>query len=327
MKPIHATGWCHARRRRAQAGLTLVEMMVAMTIGLVIVAALSAVFVGSSHTRREVQASADAIENGRYAVDLLDRELAQTGFLGTLAAPTGNTVDVCSTAIATWADSLEVHAVGLNNADADPACVARKAGTDAIFVQRASTCSVGEAQCEPESAANAYLQVSECGPEYSVTPFVLAVGSAASFTLKTKDCAGAVAGKRKLIRRLYYVSADDVLSYVDLGLGGASAPVPLVEGVEQMQLSYAFDADGDGTAECFASTLAGCAGAQWPQVVGVRMWLLARSDATSRNTAAAMQFEMDDTTVDVPASASGNFKRRVYTTYIPFATPKSRREQ
>jgi len=328
MNPVMATTSRRSRGRRAQRGLTLVETMIAMVIGLVIVAAMAALFVGSSHSRREVQSSADVIENGRYATDVLDRELSQAGFLGTLATPTGNTVALCSTAIADWENSLEVHAVGLNNADADPACLARKAGTDAIFIQRASTCEVGDAACEAESASNGYLQVSECGPEYGVTPFVVAAGgTAASFPLKTKDCAAAKAGKRKLIRRIYYVSAADVLSYVDVSLGGVSAPVALVEGIEQMQFSYAFDADGDGTAECFASTLAGCAGAQWPQVVGVRLWLLARSDVASRNNAAATQFVMDDTTVNVAASATGNLKRRVYSSYIPFVTPKSRREQ
>ncbi|MDT3678179.1 MAG: PilW family protein [Burkholderiaceae bacterium] len=327
MKPILALRARLPAPRRSQAGLTLVETMIAMAIGLVIVAALSAVFVGSSHSRREVQSSADTIETGRYAADLLARELSAAGFLGTLVKPVGTTVAICSTAVADWSDSLAVHAVGLNNGEADPACFARKPGTDAIFVQRASTCTAGSPGCEAESAANAYLQVSECGSEYGVTPSVLAVGGdSSSFTLKTKDCAAATAAKRKLIRRAYFVSAADVLSYVDLGLAGPSAAVPLVEDVEQLQFSYAFDADGDGTAECFASTLAGCVGAEWPQVVGVRVWVLSRSESTSRNAAAAMQFVMDDTTIDVPASASGNLKRRVYTTYVPFVTPKSRRE-
>lgn len=304
----------------------MVEVTVALAIGLVIVAAMSALFVGNSHSRREVQLSADVIENGRYAIDLMNRELSQTGFYGPLVAPTGTTVAICSVALADWGASLAVHAVGLNNADADPACLSRKAGTDAIFVQRASTCAVGDAQCEAESASQAYLQVSECGPEYSSTPFVVAAGGSSSLTLKSKDCAAATADRRKLIRRIYYVSANEVLSYVDVRLDGVSDPVSLVEDVEQLQISYAFDANGDGTAECFAATLAGCVGADWTQVVGARLWILARSDTASRNTAGTTQFVMDDTTVNVAASSSGNFKRRVYSTYIPFVTPKSRRE-
>lgn len=311
---------------RRQRGLTLVELMISMTIGLVILAAMTAIFVGSSASRREVQLSADVIENGRYATDLLARELSQAGFVGTLAQPVGTNLSICSVDLADWADSLAVHAVGINNDEADPGCVVRKAGTDAIFMQRASTCAVGEAACEAEAATNAYLQVSECGPEYSTTPFVVAVGGG-SFPLKDKDCGGVLAEKRKLIRRFYYVDGNDVLTRVDILPGGPSAAAPLVEGIEQMQVSYGFDADGDGTADCFAAKPAGCAGGQWPQVVGAKVWLLARSDASSRNTGAAMQFVMDDVTLDVPAVSAGNVKRRVYSTYVPFVTPKSRREQ
>jgi type IV pilus assembly protein PilW len=317
-----------ACRRRGQRGLTLVEMMVAMVVGLIMLASMSAVFVGSSQSRRELQVSAQVLENGRYALDLLNRELSQTGFYASLSKPAGATIAPCSVAVADWADSLAVHVVGFNNAEASPPCLVRKPGTDAIFVQRASTCAVGEAQCEAESAANGYLQVSECGPEYSTTPFVVAAGgAAASFALKTRDCAAATAAKRKLIRRIYFVGADDVLSYVEIGLGGASAAVPLVEDVEQLQFAYAFDGDADGTPDCFAATLGGCAGAQWDQVIGARIWVLSRSETPSRIADAATQFVMDDTVVSVAANSSGNLKRRVYSSYVPFVTVKSRREQ
>lgn len=309
-----------------QLGLTLVELMISLTIGLIILATMTAIFAGSSASRREVQLSADVIENGRYGLDVLAREVSQAGFLGALSAPAGVTVAVCSTALSDWQASLAVHAVGINQDEAAPACIARKAGTDAIFIQRASTCAVGEAQCEGESAAAAYLQVSTCGSEYSTTPLVVEMGGG-SFPLHDKNCAAALAEKRKLIRRFYFVDTSDVLNQVDILPGGAAAAVPLVEGIEQLQASYAFDADGDGTPECFASKLSGCGGAQWSQVVGARIWLLARSDATSHNTGAAMQFVLDDATVDVAASSSGNLKRRVYSTYIPFVTPKSRRER
>lgn len=305
-----------------QRGLTLVELMVSLVAGLLLLVAMSAVFVGSSTSRREVELSADVIENGRYGIDVLTRELSQAGFYGPLDAPTGATVDLCSTTKTEWADSLTIHVAGLNNATVDPACLTRKAGTDAVLVQRASTCVVGEAACEAESASNGYIQVSECGPEYSGgAKFVLEPGGDATpFVLQTRTCDGAKAPKRKLIRRIFYVSADDVLSYVDVRLDGVQPPVALADNIEQMQLEYAVDADGDGTAESFASVPA-----NWAQVIGVRVWLLARSTAPSKNTGGAIDFVMADTTHSV-AAASSNLKRRVYQTYIPFVTPKSRRE-
>lgn len=305
-------------------GVSLIELMVSLAIGLVLVIALSALFVNSSTLRREVDLSAEVIENGRYGLDVLSRELSQAGFYGPLTLPVGSTALPCSTTLSDWADSLAVHVVGVNNAAVGPGCFVRKADTDAVFVQRASTCSVGEAGCEAEAVNNAYLQVSECGSEYLTKPFVVgAGGDATAFTLQTKACDGTKAPKRKLIRRIFYISPANVLSYVDVTLANVSAPVALVDNIEQMQLEYAVDDNGDGTPDSFSSTPA-----DWTQVIGVRVWLLARSTGSSANTKNAMDFRMGDlpaSSVSVGAAAT-NPKRRVYSTYIPFVTPKMRRE-
>ena len=314
----------HAVGATAQHGVSLIELMVSLAIGLVLVIALSALFVGSSTLRREVELSAEVIENGRYGLDLLGRELSQAGFYGPLTLPTGSTAAPCSTTLSEWADSLSIPVIGVNNAAADPGCIARKPDTDAIFIQRASTCRVGEAGCEAENAGNAYLQVSECGTEYSAKPFVVgAGGDAATFALQTKACDGTHAAKRKLVRRLFYVSPTNVLSSVDITLAGASAPVALVDNIEQMQLEYAIDDNADGTPDAFSSTPA-----DWTQVIGARLWLLARSTGASANTRNAMDFHLGDlppSSVSVLAAGT-NPKRRVYSTYIPFVTPKLRRE-
>ena len=309
------------RVRALERGLTLVELMVAMTIGLLLIAATTAMFANSSQVRRQIESSADVIENGRYGLDVLTRELSLAGYYGTLGAPTGSTVSVCSTDPVVWAASLAVHAVGLNNATADPSCLNRKSGTDAIFVQRASTCTTADAgNACGENANNAYLQVSECGDEYTITPFIVAKGNDAALKLQTRACDGTKAEKRKLIRRIYYIDTADVLSYVDVTLAGMTQPVPLVENIEQMQVEYAVDSNNDSTPDSFSATPA-----DWTGVTGLRVWLLARSADKSTQAAKALTIQISDTIVDVPDAAT-NFKRRVYSTYIPFMTPKSRRE-
>jgi type IV pilus assembly protein PilW len=312
----------HAASPARQRGLTLVELMVAMTIGLVIVAATTGIFVNSSAMRRQIESSADVIESGRYALDLLSRELSQTGYYGTLSSPTGTTVpDPCTTDVAAWANSLAVHVFGVQGADPNPACLGnRKAGTDAVFIQRASTCTTAEGGTCAENDKNGYIQVSECGDEYSLTPFVVAKGTDAALKLQTRACDGTKAEIRKLIRRTYYVSTADVLSYVDVTPLGAQPEVKLIENVEQMQIEYAVDTDSDGTPDEFKT-----APADWSQVIGLRVWVLARSTDTSTNTKNALTIQMSDTKIDI-AAAAANFKRRVYSTYIPFTTPKSRRE-
>lgn len=341
-------------RCRHQRGLTLIELMIALVIGLLIVAAMSVLFAGSSRSRNEIELSAEVNENGRYALDVLSRELSQTGFYGSLVKPTAAVSPIVTPAetatamcltglvnLGAWQDSLTYYVLGLGsaagaNTDADPSCIARKAGTDALFIQRASTCAVGDPDCLAESNADAYLQVSECGSEYSATPIVLAQGGsgASTFKLQTKTCAGTPAPKRKLVRRIYYVSPANALSYQDIPLNGAlPAPVVLVENIEQMQIEYAFDTGtpADGTPDVFAPAPnpppALPPNTDWTQVIGVRIWLLARSSDPSQNTKNAASFVLGaDTTVSVAAKAAGNPKRRVYSTYISFVTPKARRE-
>lgn len=346
---------------RSQQGLTLIELMVALVIGLLIVAAVSLLFAGSSRSRQQLESTAEVSENGRYAIDVLSRELAQTGFYGSLVAPIAATTKIptdmtvaaamCLTGaanIATWQDSLSYYALGLGSAaganiDANPSCLTtRKAGTDAIFVQRASTCAVGDADCPAESATNAYLQVSECGTEYSATPIVLGQGSNRSpsapppdpFKLQTKKCDGTRAPLRQIVRRIYFISAANMLSYQDIPLSGALPdPVVLAENIEQMQFEYAFDTStpADGTPDIFAAVPnpapAPAPNTDWTQVVGVRVWLLSRSTDSSNTTGNAADFVLGaDTTVHFDANSAGNPKRRVYSTYISFVTPKARRE-
>lgn len=339
--------------RRQQRGLTLIELMIALVIGLLIVAAVSILFAGSSRARQEIESSAEVNEGGRYGLDVLSRELSQTGFYGSLVTPQAATTPIpsgtmtvanamCLTGIANlgaWQDSLIYYVLGLGSAaganiDADPTCITRKAGTDAIFIQRASTCAVGDPGCPAESNADAFLQISECGTEYSATPLVLAQGSsgASTFNLQTRACDGTAAPKRKLVRRIYFISAANALSYQDIPLVGALPPaVVLAENIEQMQIEYAFDTNSDGTPDVFAAAPnpppAAAPNTDWTQVIGVRIWLLARSSDPSQNTKNAATFVLgSDTTVSVAANAAGNPKRRAYSTYISFVTPKARRE-
>ncbi|HKF97945.1 MAG TPA: prepilin-type N-terminal cleavage/methylation domain-containing protein, partial [Steroidobacteraceae bacterium] len=58
-------------RRHVASGYTMVELLVSMTIGLIILAALVTVFAGNSRERGEIERSNEQTENGRYALQLL----------------------------------------------------------------------------------------------------------------------------------------------------------------------------------------------------------------------------------------------------------------
>lgn len=63
-------------------GFTLLELMVAMTISLFILAALAAVVIGTSSTNRTRDRASELQVNGRYALDQIRRDLQHAGFLG-----------------------------------------------------------------------------------------------------------------------------------------------------------------------------------------------------------------------------------------------------
>lgn len=71
---------CYSNRRAA--GLTLVELMVAITIGLIITAAVTQIYVASRTTYTLEEGLARVQENGRFAVEFLAYDLRMAGYTG-----------------------------------------------------------------------------------------------------------------------------------------------------------------------------------------------------------------------------------------------------
>ena len=66
-----------------QRGLTLIELMIAMTLGMILALAIGQVFMSSRHTNTSTEANARMQENARFAFLLLERELRMAGFVRT----------------------------------------------------------------------------------------------------------------------------------------------------------------------------------------------------------------------------------------------------
>lgn len=86
-------------RTRRQSGLTLIELMVSIVIGLVVVGAVSYLYIGSRGAYRGNESLAHIQEAGRFAVDAISRDIRRSGAMGcgTLASvASGGTVTVNS---------------------------------------------------------------------------------------------------------------------------------------------------------------------------------------------------------------------------------------
>jgi len=72
--------------KRHIQGFSLIELMTAITIGLIIMVGLSSVFVNSSIANREMKSTAEQIENGRYAIETMSQDLRHAGVYGELSS-------------------------------------------------------------------------------------------------------------------------------------------------------------------------------------------------------------------------------------------------
>jgi len=107
--------------RFSQRGLSLVELMISITLGLLILSALTTLFVNQSRTRAELDKSNRMIDNGRYALELLSENLRLAGFYGDLdpssIALPASIDDPCSVDPAVIAGALRLHVGGYDAAD------------------------------------------------------------------------------------------------------------------------------------------------------------------------------------------------------------------
>ena len=125
-------------RRDIQQGFSLIEMMIAITIGLLLLAGLGTVYLGSRQTFRQQEALARMQEGARYAFEVMTLELRQAGYRG--CAPKNNTYSSLAVSVPPdWFNDLATRPlVGYESGAGLPAVVTGGlANTDAVSVLRA----------------------------------------------------------------------------------------------------------------------------------------------------------------------------------------------
>lgn len=240
-------------------GFTLVELMVAMALGLLLLAALIALVISTTTSRSELDKTSRQIENGRYALQVLTDDIKSAGFVGSTGVQSWNRVAPvpCASAVsdlaydASGAGQLPL-AVQLLDTSAPPSCLDHyKSGTEALLITRASS-----QIATTKAGAETYVQVSACASDPA--PFAVDTGGG-SFPLLQKDCATA-APLRKVIQRIYYISTCNdcntdsiptlkVAEYVN----GAMQTAALADGIENLQFDMGIDMDNDGAPDCYVS--------------------------------------------------------------------------
>lgn len=305
---------------RRPKGFALVEMMVAMTLGLVILAAVSTVFINDSSVRGEIEKTSRQIENGNYALRLLESELENAGFWGEAGSQTvpATLPPLCPTSAADIENAMGVPVQGVLATGTD--CTKAKAETDFIAVRRASTCALGSTGCAAVAANNFYIQVSACN---SSSPGKVSLSDdAGALTQKQRDCT-TLAPRYRFFSRVYYVSDEDILVRAELSSGNYSTVTSLVDGIESIHFEYGLDnEDDDGAIDEFKSDPAGV---EWADVIAVKVYLIARNSEPTAGYVDSNSYTLGDEVFEV-ADEFKSYKRQMYSTTVNLRNIAGRRE-
>lgn len=285
-----------------QGGVSLVEIMIGTTLSLVLVSGFIQLFIGSKQTYRVHESMSRLQENGRFAIDFLTRDIRMADFWGCLRNGLGNVTNNLNPLGTGYDPALHSFASGLTGSNGAAGSNAALDSPDTIVMSGAfgparyvqppygpqpsanvltvpsNGLSQGDIVVVADCGQGDIFQISNANPDTSGT-VVHNTGTATQpGNYNPSTCTG---GNNHCLSKVYagdaqiFTVATTTYS-VQTGAGGRPAlfrnNAELVEGVENMQILYGEDSDGDGTPNYFVP--AGSVGLDMGNVVSVRVSLL-----------------------------------------------------
>ena len=292
----------HAHTLQGQRGASLIELMVALLIGLFLLLGAVTVFNQSQSTYRASEGVARLQETARLAMDVVETDIRMANYWGmnnradyvTNRATAGQSppaeftaqqranVSLCGAANSNWVIDLDQYVGGSNNAYGLQCAASNySAGSDVVFLHRAN-----ESQPAALDPTRVYLQTSRI----QGTLFIPDAGCTDSADPACIPAAYQPTGSQShaLEAHAYYVSTrsnlrNDVPSlrrkrFVNANTATATDAVideEIVSGVEDMQIRFGVDTDGDTNADQYVDPGAVPANAS---VVSVTVWMRIRAE-------------------------------------------------
>ena len=318
-----------------QRGVTLVELMIALAIGLLVTVAMLKVYVDASRMYRFNEGLARVQENGRFALEFIRRDARVAGFWGCYSdAALTNGVSATSDAyINVGAGHITgTSDDGLNSSDSITFRSATGSGAlvtsgmsgsgGTITVDSASALATGTAALISDCENGDLFQITGI----SETALTHAAGTGANISpnLNKAYAAGARVYEARQATFCIGQGADAAqpalrrLVNPEPGQTCASNGDELLEGVENMQIVYGEDTDadgdganGDGTANRYVAF--GASGLDIDRIVSVRISVLVRS-INNNLTTEPSPYTFNGITV-TPESTD-KYLRKVFTTTV-----------
>jgi type IV pilus assembly protein PilW len=287
----------------SQRGITLVEMMVAMVVGLILLVGIVQLFISNKQAYRLQEATNVLNESGRYVLNQMHYDLRMADHWG---GAERDTLEIMS-GIDTIAGDCDGPAAALDTSgifgiDGDAAspldCIPDSdyvPESDIVIIRyaepvRRASGALDDNRVYVRSAMGRRAVVFQ-GAHIATLPGDIAPADpealhvedetpdVANFEMRTviyflRPCASQDLGTANVCD-----AADDNLpTLTRLTLEGTSlVQQDVTAGVEQMQLAYGVDTNGDRSPEFYQSAEAVTAANNWPRVVDVKLSLLIRN--------------------------------------------------
>lgn len=274
--------------RRRMQGVTLVELMVSLVIGLMLIAASLTVYLQSRNTYRTTESAARLQEVGRYALSVLEPDIRSAGFWGLANRPNPFTNTVADAAITNNCGTGWIGDVArpLDAIDGDGTTAAytltctatsRSLTSDVLIVKRA------DSRTSAPSASNIQIQSNRLTATiFNDSTIPTGFDSASSET-------------RNMVANVYYISnpSTDRFSLRRRTLAGTTiVDEEVVPGVQAMQVQFGIDTNADGTADRYVDP-----GTFTGTIVSARLWLLIVADEIEIGYTDSNTYTMGNATV------------------------------
>ena len=326
------------RRLTNQTGISLVEVLVALVISLFLLGGIVQVYVGNKTTFRFTNALAEVQENGRFALDYMSQDLRLANEWGCVPFDSSDTDNINDTLPGSAGYDSDIHdflgeeAIQGTNNDVN--------GSDTITIRGGKP---GQANVESPFAdaatreltigatssfsAGDIVLVTRCGTNdlliEAEADILRVTGTSAPSATQTKlDFA---ADKSQRFENDASIIELQTVTY-SIGNSALNANVPvlvrtefgvaqeLVEGVQQMEILYGIDDDGDQFPNQYVA--ADLVVPDFENVVSIRVMLLMQSNDAFVTEAPQPYIFNSDFDRTVPTTPADRRLRQVFTTTI-----------
>jgi type IV pilus assembly protein PilW len=316
---------------RMRRGVSLVELMVAIAVGLFLIGGVIQIYLSSKQSYNTQEQLARMQENGRFAMDLVTTDLRRAGYWGGLTLDPGSDLgdpgaeapsNTCPSPDndKTWGRMIDWPVSAVNDGIAGYNCIPT---TGAGVWLRGDVLTVRYADYTPVTTTlgndRLYLRTSSelgisAAPELQPAARII-TGSTAGEADNALPVTGENEIEHELIARAYYVAqsgttcsatggAVPALWRLQLGDDGEPAePMEIAPGAEQLQLQFLDDSGGYINADAVAD---------WASVRAVRIWLLIRGHCPEAGLDNTTEYNIGDQSYQ----PNDNFPRQLYVSTV-----------